>query len=63
MHMAGTSSPTRGPFASPLGDGPRSEWLGLGLAVQPGELLFSEYEYLGGTDFAVRAQQLGSARG
>lgn len=41
---------------------PDREWLAFGLAVEPGEYLFSEYEYLGGEDFALNLNSWG-ARG
>lgn len=43
-----------GPLCFAVGSGLDAGWLGLGLAVVPGEYLFSEYEYLGGTDFMLR---------
>src|SRR5947209_1661215 len=43
-----------GPLCFAVGNGSDAGWLGLGLAVVPGEYLFSEYEYLGGTDFMLR---------
>jgi hypothetical protein len=42
-----------GPLCFAVG-GDTDGWLGLGVAADPGEHLFSEYEYLGGTDFALR---------
>jgi hypothetical protein len=38
---------------------PDREWLAFGLAVQPGQYLFSEYEYLGGEDFALNVNAWG----
>lgn len=39
---------------------PEQEWLAFGLAVDPGEYLFSEYEYLGGEDFALNLNSWGA---
>ncbi len=41
---------------------PHREWLAFGLAVEPGEYLFSEYEYLGGEDFALNLNSWGARR-
>jgi len=41
---------------------PEREWLAFGLAVEPGEYLFSEYEYLGGDDFALNLNSWGARR-
>lgn len=41
---------------------PRREWLALGLAVKPGAHLFSDYEYLGGSDFALAVTCWGMRR-
>jgi len=41
---------------------PDREWLVFGLAVEPGEYLFSEYEYLGGEDFALNLNSWGARR-
>lgn len=41
---------------------PDREWLAFGLAVEPGEHLFSEYEYLGGEDFALKINSWGARR-
>lgn len=41
---------------------PDSEWLAFGLAVEPGEHLFSEYEYLGGETFALGLNSWGARR-
>lgn len=41
---------------------PEREWLALGLAVEPGQYLFSEYEYLGGEDFALNLNSWGALR-
>lgn len=49
-----------GPLCFALGAGSERGWLGLGLAVPPGEYLFSEYEYLGGKDFALRVNSWGA---
>jgi hypothetical protein len=43
-----------GPLCFAVAADPGREWLGLGLAVPPGEYHFSEYEYLGGQDFGLR---------
>lgn len=39
---------------------PDREWLAFGLAVEPGEYLFSEYEYLGGENFALGLNSWGA---
>jgi hypothetical protein len=49
-----------GPLCFAVGGPPGRQWLGLGLAVPPGEHLFSEFEYLGGTDFALRLNSWGA---
>jgi len=41
---------------------PDREWLTFGLAVEPGQYLFSEYEYLGGEDFALNLNAWGACR-
>jgi hypothetical protein len=41
---------------------PAREWLAMGLAVEPGDHLFSEYEYLGGEDFALNLNSWGARR-
>ncbi len=41
---------------------PDREWLAFGLAVEPCEYLFSEYEYLGGEDFALNLNSWGARR-
>lgn len=41
---------------------PAREWLAMGLAVEPGDHLFSEYEYLGGEDFALNVNSWGARR-
>lgn len=38
------------------------EWLAFGLAVEPGEYLFSEYEYRGGDTFALALTSWGARR-
>jgi hypothetical protein len=49
-----------GPLCFAVGDSSAPGWLGLGLAAPPGEYLFSEYEYLGGTDFGLRLNSWGA---
>ena len=49
-----------GPLCFAVGGPPGRQWLGLGLAVPPGEHMFSEFEYLGGTDFALRLNSWGA---
>lgn len=49
-----------GPLCFAIGSALAQQWLGLGLAVRPGEHLFSEYEYLGGKDFALRLNSWGA---
>ena len=49
-----------GPLCFAVGSPLGRQWLGLGLAVPPGEHLFSEFEYLGGTDFALRLNSWGA---
>jgi hypothetical protein len=49
-----------GPLCFAIGSTPGRQWLGLGLAVEPGGHLFSEYEYLGGADFALRLNSWGA---
>lgn len=39
---------------------PEREWLAMGLAVRPGEYLFSEFEYLGGHEFGLRVNSWGA---
>ncbi|MET8046585.1 TIM-barrel domain-containing protein [Streptosporangium sp. NPDC005286] len=41
---------------------PDREWLAFGLAVEPGEYLFSDFEYLGGRDFAFAVNGWGARR-
>jgi hypothetical protein len=41
-----------GLFAFAVADDPDQSWLAFGLAVEPGEHWFSEFEYLGGSTFA-----------
>jgi hypothetical protein len=41
---------------------PTREWLAFGLAVEPGDYLFSEYEYVGGEDFALNLNCWGARR-
>lgn len=38
---------------------PDRQWLALGLAVRPGEHLFSEYEYVGGKEFGLNINSWG----
>ncbi len=39
---------------------PSNEWLTLGIAVEPGKYLFSEYEYFGGTQFGLNLNYWGA---
>ncbi|MGW4961596.1 TIM-barrel domain-containing protein [Nonomuraea sp. NPDC004186] len=41
---------------------PSREWLAFGLAVRPGEHLFSDFEYLGGADFSFALTCWGALR-
>jgi hypothetical protein len=41
---------------------PEQEWLAFGLAADAGDYLFSDYEYLGGTDFALAVTSWGARR-
>jgi hypothetical protein len=49
-----------GPLCFAVAADPARGWLGMGLAVTPGEYHFSEYEYLGGEDFALRLNSWGA---
>jgi hypothetical protein len=49
-----------GPLAFAVAKEPDREWLAFGLLVEPGEYLFSEYEYLGGADFALNVNTWGA---
>jgi hypothetical protein len=52
-HYGGNFVANPGMFAFAVADDPDEEWLVLGLAVDPGQHLFSEFEYLGGRTFAL----------
>jgi len=51
-----------GLFCFAVSADPGREWLTFGLAVDPGEHHFSEYEYLGGDDFALNLNCWGAPR-
>lgn len=51
-----------GPLCFAVAADPAREWLAMGLAVRPGEYLFSDYEYLGGGDFALAVTNWGARR-
>jgi len=52
-HFGGNFVANPGLLAFAVADELDKEWLTLGLAVEPGQHLFSEFEYLGGRTFAV----------
>ncbi len=49
-----------GPLCFAVAAEPEREWLAFGLAVEPGEYLFSDFEYLGGRDFAFAVNSWGA---
>ncbi|RCG28352.1 hypothetical protein DQ384_24880 [Sphaerisporangium album] len=51
-----------GPLCFAVAADPGREWLAFGLAVEPGEYLFSDFEYHGGSDFALAVSGWGARR-
>lgn len=61
-HLGGNFIANPGMLCFAVAADPGSEWLAFGLAVEPGDHLFSEYEYLGGEDFALNLNGWGARR-
>jgi hypothetical protein len=61
-HMGGNFIANPGLLCFAVAADPDREWLAFGLAVEPGEYLFSEYEYLGGEHFALNINSWGARR-
>lgn len=49
-----------GPLCFAIGTTPGGQWLSLGISARRGQHLFSEFEYLGGADFALRLNSWGA---
>jgi hypothetical protein len=61
-HQGGNFIANPGLLCFAVAADPDCEWLGFGLAVEPGDYLFSEYEYLGGEEFALNLNSWGARR-
>ncbi|MGH3328958.1 MAG: TIM-barrel domain-containing protein [Streptomycetales bacterium] len=61
-YCGGNFAANPGPLCFCVAAEPEREWVAFGLAVEPGEHLFSEYAYLGGEDFALTLNSWGARR-
>jgi hypothetical protein len=61
-HFGGNAGFNPGLLCYAVSAEPDREWLALGLAVEPGGYLFSDFEYLGGERFALSLNSWGARR-